>query len=78
MIDENGRNVTAEFQRGAEGALEACRTSGATQAFLKERSPSCGVANTHVGDEVVPGPGVTAALLQRNGIDCEGVEGRRE
>tara|TARA_R110002126_G_scaffold4498_4_gene23680 strand:+ start:6564 stop:7031 length:468 start_codon:yes stop_codon:yes gene_type:complete len=78
MVDENGRDVTAEFRRGAEGALEACRASGATQAFLKERSPSCGVANTHVGDQVVQGPGVTAALLQRNGIDCEGVEGRRE
>ncbi|MEM6674751.1 MAG: DUF523 domain-containing protein [Planctomycetota bacterium] len=32
---------------------------------------------THVGGEVLPGPGVTAALLRRHGIECEGVEGRR-
>jgi uncharacterized protein YbbK (DUF523 family) len=77
IVTDAGRDVTSEFRAGAEGALELCRTTGARRAFLKERSPSCGCAFTHVAGELVEGPGLTAALLRRNGIECEGVEGRR-
>jgi uncharacterized protein YbbK (DUF523 family) len=73
----DGTDVTAEFLAGAQGALELCKKEGITRAFLKERSPSCGVATTHVGGAAVSGPGVTAALLGRNGVKCTGVEGRR-
>jgi len=73
-----GRDVTAEFCRGAEAALAECERHGIRRAFLKERSPSCGCAATHVAGEVVPGPGLTAALLRRAGVECTGVEGRRE
>jgi uncharacterized protein YbbK (DUF523 family) len=45
---------------------------------LKERSPSCGTCNTHVGGRLVAGPGVTSALLAQNGIEVTPVEGRRE
>jgi uncharacterized protein YbbK (DUF523 family) len=48
------------------------------EAFLKERSPSCGVTRTHVAGELADGPGVTAALLAREGVRVHGVEGRRE
>lgn len=78
VVTDEGRDVSAAFVRGAEGALAACRAHGIRRAFLKERSPSCGVRATHVGDAVAPGPGVTAELLQRNGIEVEGIEGRRE
>ena len=78
MVDEHDRDVTAEFLAGAKGALELCRSSGATRAFLKERSPSCGVANTYAGGLLVEGPGVTTELLQRSGIRCVGVEGKRK
>jgi uncharacterized protein YbbK (DUF523 family) len=78
VVTDGGRDVSAEFVRGAEGALQVCREQGITRAFLKERSPSCGVAATHVAGEPVPGPGVTAALLARHGVAVEGVEGRRE
>jgi uncharacterized protein YbbK (DUF523 family) len=78
VVADSGRDVTDEFRRGAEGALELCREHGITRAFLKERSPSCGVAATHVAGAAVPGPGVTAALLARAGIEVRGVEGRRE
>lgn len=74
----DGRDVTAEFLRGAEGALETCQRLGLKRAFLKERSPSCGCATTHIDGEVVEGPGLTAALLQENGVECTGVEGRRD
>lgn len=78
VVAVDGEDVTDAFARGARGALELCRREGIRRAYLKERSPSCGCAATHVHGEVVPGPGVTAALLRRAGIRCEGVEGRRE
>ena len=78
MVTDDGRDVTAEFLRGAAGALAACRERGITRAFLKERSPSCGVCATHVGGACVDGPGVTAEELRRAGIRVEGIEGRRK
>lgn len=77
VVTHDGRDVTAEFLEGARGALAACRETGAGRAYLKERSPSCGACSTHVAGELVEGPGVTAALLRREGIEVEGVEGRR-
>ncbi len=77
VVDEGGRDVTAEFVGGANEALAVCRSHGITRAFLKERSPSCGVGCTHRDDRVSPGTGVTTERLRRAGIKCEGVEGRR-
>ena len=77
VVTESGRDVTAQFLAGAHGALEACHRHGARRAYLKERSPSCGVRATHVEGEAVEGPGVTAELLRRAGIEVDGVEGRR-
>ena len=78
VVTDSGADVTEAFLQGARGALEACRAHGVSLAYLKERSPSCGVENTHVEDQLVEGPGVTAELLQRNGIEVRGVEGRRD
>jgi uncharacterized protein YbbK (DUF523 family) len=77
VVTDAGADVTDGFVAGARGALAACRAHGIRRAFLKERSPSCGTCNTHVAEKLVPGPGVTAALLQRHGIATEPVEGRR-
>lgn len=69
VLTRSGRDVTAEFVRGAEAVLAAAQNAGATRAVLKQRSPSCGVG--HLADDaggVRPGDGVTAALLKRNGI----------
>lgn len=77
VVSERGRDVTAQFLAGARAALQACREHDIQRAFLKERSPSCGVCNTHVHGTLTSGPGVTAALLQRAGIAVTGVEGRR-
>ena len=60
--------LTAGFLAGARAALETCRAESIERAYLKERSPSCGVRHTHVQGELVEGPGLTAGLLQRNGI----------
>jgi uncharacterized protein YbbK (DUF523 family) len=77
VVTDAGMDVTEAFLDGAKGALETCRLRGIRLAFLKERSPSCGVCRTHVGGTVAEGPGVTAELLAREGIEVRGVEGRR-
>jgi len=77
VVTGSGEDLSAAFLAGARGALEACATEGIRRAFLKERSPSCGVRNTHVAGELVSGPGVTTELLRRSGIEVEGIEGRR-
>lgn len=77
VVTDTGVDVTAQFVAGAEGALAECRAHGIRVAFLKERSPSCGTCRTHVGRGLADGPGVTAELLRRNGIDVRPVEGRR-
>ncbi|MCC7011445.1 MAG: DUF523 domain-containing protein [Planctomycetes bacterium] len=77
VVTHAGHDVTAAFVRGAQGALETCKTHAIRLALLKERSPSCGVRQTHVGGRLVDGPGVTAELLRREGIEVRGVEGRR-
>jgi uncharacterized protein YbbK (DUF523 family) len=77
VVTDAGADVGAQFLAGARGALATCRAHGIARAFLKERSPSCGVAATHAEGSLVAGPGVTAALLAREGIAVTGVEGRR-
>jgi uncharacterized protein YbbK (DUF523 family) len=77
VVTDGGLDVTGEFMLGAEGALAACRAHGIRRAYLKERSPSCGVCQTHVAGKPVDGPGVTSELLSRNGVEVHGVEGRR-
>jgi len=77
VVTDAGKDVTRAYLDGARGALETCRARGISLAFLKERSPSCGVCRTHVGRAVADGPGVTAALLAREGIEVRGIEGRR-
>ena len=77
VVTVEGVDVTAAFLKGAPDALVTCRDVGAARAYLKERSPSCGACSTHVAGALADGPGVTAALLRREGISVEGVEGRR-
>jgi uncharacterized protein YbbK (DUF523 family) len=75
VLDEHGRDITAQFLRGAEAALEAALRSEARKAILKERSPSCGSAWIYREGKLIPGMGVTAALLSQYGIGVERAEG---
>lgn len=65
------QDVTRMFVRGAEAALALVRRYGIRIAVMKARSPSCGSAGiydgTHSG-RLVPGEGVTVALLRRAGV----------
>lgn len=64
--DDRLQNET--FLKGAVETMKAARLAGCRQALLKERSPSCGVHQVYLGDDLRPGRGVTAALLVRNGL----------
>ena len=71
VLAADGTDCTAEYTRGAEGALALCREYGLTAAILKESSPSCGSTliydGTHTGTKI-PGMGLAARLLSENGI----------
>jgi len=69
VVNERGEDVTACFLRGAEAAAALAERWGLRRAFLKARSPSCGVTAVKRKGNLVPGRGVTAALLARRGID---------
>ena len=55
--------MTENFLRGAREAFRLARACGAEKAYLKTDSPSCG-----------PGFGVTAAFLERSGVELVPVE----
>jgi uncharacterized protein YbbK (DUF523 family) len=66
-----GVDVTDRFIDGATHALAAARREGVRAAILKEGSPSCGSSLVYDGSFSgirTHGAGVTAALLEANGI----------
>ena len=72
VISEKGKNVTRQFEKGAEKALEVCRYLGITRVILKQDSPSCGNHFIHDGSfkgKKIPGKGITARLLEEKGIE---------
>ena len=47
VITKDGKDVTAEFQKGAGEALRLAELYGCCCAVLKEKSPSCGSGNIY-------------------------------
>ena len=71
VVSRDGKDVTAEFKAGAEAALKFALENDCWTAILKAHSPSCGKDCIYDGQfigKLVPGSGVTAELLLRNGI----------
>lgn len=71
VVNTEGVDVTEEFERGAELALQVAKEFGCTLAILKERSPSCGCHGIYDGTfskKIVEGMGKAAELLIANGI----------
>ena len=64
--------MTVKFVKGAMDTLQIARLAGAEEAFLKEKSPSCGVSLIGRAGACVNGMGVTAALLMKEGIAVKG------
>ncbi|HEY4708027.1 MAG TPA: DUF523 domain-containing protein [Thermodesulfobacteriota bacterium] len=72
VLDELGGDVTLQFVKGAMDVLQIARLTGAAEAFLKEKSPSCGVGAICRDSQCVNGIGVTAALLKKEGLVLRG------
>jgi uncharacterized protein YbbK (DUF523 family) len=68
IISEDGRDLTENFVRGAEEALNFAKLCGASTAILKSMSPSCGSGKTASKSGLIDGDGVTTALFKRHGI----------
>lgn len=71
VVDSSGREVTAEFCRGAKSTLALARELQPDLIILKEKSPSCGSQQIYNGSfsaTTIPGAGVTAALLKQHGF----------
>lgn len=71
IVTANGDEVTESFLRGARVTLNLALQYKIGVAILKQRSPSCGSREIYDGrfaNRRIPGEGVTAALLRRNGI----------
>ena len=71
VVDVTGTDVSAEFREGAQRALALAQAEGCRFALLTDGSPSCGSSFIYDGSFTgtrVSGMGVTAALLEANGI----------
>ncbi len=68
VVNSEGEDVTDAFVRGAFNALCIARLRGAKLAFMKSRSPSCGLKASCQDKSSGTGAGVTAALFAANGI----------
>lgn len=63
-MDKNGSDLTENFERGSEIALQKAVASGCRKAILKKRSPSCGVGQIYDGT-------FTKTLRAGNGLWAE-------
>jgi uncharacterized protein YbbK (DUF523 family) len=71
VLTRDGQDVTEAFRQGAERTLDIARAEGALRAVLQVRSPSCGCGMIYDGTfsgTLVPGKGVAAELLEKNGV----------
>ena len=71
VVSNQGRDVTAQYQKGAETALGLARRYDCKAALLKEKSPSCGSGQIYDGSftgKLIPGDGVAAEELKKEGL----------
>ena len=71
VISESGRDLTHQFETGAERAFNICLYLGIRYAILTDNSPSCGSENIYDGtfrNKLIKGEGVTARYLKAKGI----------
>lgn len=72
IFTRSGKDVTKEFEKGAEQVLKIARMFGVKEAIMKQGSPSCGCGKIiyyeNLLKKVFVGDGVTTALLKKNGV----------
>jgi uncharacterized protein YbbK (DUF523 family) len=67
-------DLTDQFTRGANEALNIAKLAGCKEAILKAKSPSCGYGRIYNGTysgTLTKGDGLFAKLLSDNGIDIK-------
>ena len=72
VINNEGIDVTKQFEKGAEEVLKLVKNLGITKAILQPRSPSCGLGKVYSGNfdgELVDGNGILVDLLLENGVE---------
>lgn len=77
VMTNQGTDVTAQFIAGAEVALKVALEKGATEAYLKSKSPSCGVGVIYDGSfsgKTVEGNGFFTEALLKAGIKVTAVD----
>lgn len=71
VVTKDERDVTEEYNRGADEVLKLAQKLNIKKAILKSRSPSCGKGKIYDGTfshTLIDNDGVTAELLRKNGI----------
>ncbi len=72
VLTDRGADITRQLVTGAYEVLQLAQSLGIRVAVLKDGGPSCGRSYIHngkfIGAKKRGEAGVTAALLQRNGI----------
>ena len=68
VVTRDGRDVTKEYQKGAEEAARLYQLLRCDCAILKARSPSCGCGQVYDGafsGTLTPGDGIAVQALKR-------------
>lgn len=81
VLTKDGMDMTDAYRKGSEKALKICLKKHCDRAYLKEKSPACGVHRIHDGsftERTMEGHGVFASLLMKNHIPCFNEEEYKE
>ena len=71
VVTEQGEDVTAQYQKGAQAAGQLAKLTGCEAAVLKKNSPSCGCGQIYDGTfthTLTASSGLTAEALLAAGI----------
>lgn len=69
VIDEAGNDVTTHFIKGAIETEKLITFFHVKKAYLKSKSPSCGIGKIYRNEDLVTGDGVCAALLIQKNVE---------
>ena len=77
VITKEGTDVTEQFVKGAKECLFLAKKYNVQKALLKLKSPSCGYGKIYDGTfshTLIDENGVTAELLESNGVEIIGIK----
>ena len=71
VFTQSGKDVTENFQKGAQEVLKIVKLLDIKEAIFKTKSPSCGSGQIYDGTfsgKLTQGDGITTRLLKKNNI----------